>query len=161
MTIVSKSTLRWAALIPRVSARFLYAQGDTAYLDLRPDAPDQLDTRLRNSVSWQINAHWDLDNLLFDARELAVEHATRRRHRARQQLIKRVTRLYYERQRLQTLLGCREPTLETFEERLSLQARLKRTTAQLDGLTAGILRRSWSHSVSCEDAEVESPSQKR
>jgi hypothetical protein len=84
--------------------------------------------------SFQIEASWQLDRLVFDRSELGLSRESQRLSQRREALMIQVTRLYFERERL--LYEAPETTPEgKIERRLAIDE----LTAILDGLTGGAM----------------------
>ena len=124
--------LRLRPLLPRLSFRLAYSHGTASFYDWNPDAPDDLDSNLRDLQRWEVRAVWDLGPLLFDNRELEIERTSRRHADRRHKLAAEIVDLYYERQILLRQL-CGDDTLDTHRRRTAIQ--LRRVTALLGVLS--------------------------
>jgi hypothetical protein len=94
---------------------------------------------LTNTDTWrfEVQASWSLDRLVFDRNELRASREAQRVAARREELLLRVTQLYFERRRLQvdTLLTPDAPNA------LDRAIEIEELTAVLDGLTDGALTR--------------------
>ncbi len=88
--------------------------------------------------SFQIEAGWQLDRLVFDRNELGLSRESQRLAARREVLLTQVARIYFDRRRLQVdalLAGGADATAEAIERRLAIDE----LTAILDGLTGGAM----------------------
>jgi hypothetical protein len=106
----------------------------------RDVAQNHLNEDLRLRSLYTVRVSFDLGGLVYDPAEPAIAREVRSRLSHREELLQRVTHLYFERRHRQLLLAA--------EPHASWQARLERTleidrlTAQLDALTGGWFRQS-------------------
>ena len=91
--------------------------------------------------SWTTDgsASWNLDRLVLNPEELRLARESQRIALRREQIVTEVTRIYFQRRRLQVELSLRPPAdvVALTEERL----RIDELGAILDGLTGGALSR--------------------
>lgn len=92
---------------------------------------DQTDGR----VNYRLEADWDVSALIFNPDELRVADTVSRLVKVREQVLITVTKLYYERRRLQVEMVLRPPT--DAAEQVKLQLRIDELTADIDALTGG------------------------
>jgi hypothetical protein len=94
---------------------------------------------LTNTDTWryEVQASWSLDRLVFDRNELRASREAQRVASRREELLLRVTQLYFERRRLQVdaLLTPDAPNA------IDRTIEIEELTAVLDGLTDGALTR--------------------
>ena len=94
---------------------------------------------LTDADTWhfEFEAAWSLDRLVFDRNELRTSREAQRLASRREELLVRVTQLYYERRRLQV------DALQTPEAPNAIDRAIEidELTAVLDGLTDGALSR--------------------
>jgi len=129
----TRRRIRHANWIPAVSVEW----GRTDLLDVssswRPGQELSADEDLGTRSFWKIRASWDLRRLIFDDREITLDHEVRARQKLLQNRLDRTRRLYY--QWLNEVLEFRQaPTLR----RLLLCEELE---AALDAQTAGAFSR--------------------
>ena len=124
--------LRWRPILPRLTVRLAYSHGLTSFYDWKPDAPDDLDSNLRDLRRWEVRAVWDLGPLLFDNRELEIERTERRHADRRRKIAAEIVDLYYERQHLLQQL-CGDDPVDSDPREIALQ--LRRVTALLWALS--------------------------
>jgi len=87
--------------------------------------------------SFEVQASWSLDRLVFDRNELRASREAQRVASRREELLVRVTQLYYERRRLQVDTVLAPDAANAVERALEIEE----LTAVLDGLTDGALTR--------------------
>src|SRR5690606_4170700 len=97
--------------------------------DTQLTTQDDMDERVRYSL----RANWDIHKLIFNPDELRVASEVARLVKAREQVLITVTKLYYERRRLQVEALLR-PATDTAEQ-VKTQLRIDELTADIDALT--------------------------
>lgn len=150
---LQEAALRRAAVDPRASRRWLARARAAAALpsvrgelDLRRDQAWQLDQEagVADELSQdngagqviRVRVAWELDRLIFDPNELRAARAAVDMAMAREQLLLRLTQLYFERiQLLAELAGDAPPA-----DALSLEIRVREIEAVLYGLSGLRLR---------------------
>jgi hypothetical protein len=129
---------RLAALLPRVTAEGRYDERSYRVVGLQGSGEvDYL--RLAPGRALALRATWDLGAVVAAREELAAASAAAARVRRREEAVRRATDLYYERRRalVQLLLSPPPSALARAEAELAID----RLTAELDGLTGGLLSR--------------------
>jgi competence ComEA-like helix-hairpin-helix protein len=130
-----RSRSRLAGLGPQLRAEMRYVNtldervrtgGDSA-----PTQQNDTGTELRPLA----RAQWDLDRLIFNPDELRVSNQTVDLVRLRESVLDQVTKVYYERRRLQVDLELAPPG--DLAGRLRKELRLQELVADLDALTGG------------------------
>jgi competence ComEA-like helix-hairpin-helix protein len=106
--------------------------GGTAYV-----GPDRETWRYStdNDYNYQLRLRWSPQDYWFNSDMLRVSTETERQVRFRQRVIEDVTRLYYDRRRLQVEIVLQPGVQSMVEIRRQLQ--LEELTAAIDGLTGG------------------------
>jgi photosystem II stability/assembly factor-like uncharacterized protein len=84
---------------------------------------------------WGLSLSWDVADLVFNEQERLIDSNARLQVQLRDDILDEVTRIYYERLKLQAELIMHPP--KTPEEALNKQLRLKELTANIDALTGG------------------------
>jgi len=107
-------------------------------LDQKAGTADLFQEGAANQITYEIKLSWDLPRLIFDPNELKVIREAQRIAELRDQIVAQVTRLYFERRRLQ-LLEVLRPVL-TPRAALRRQLRIAELTALLNSLTGGLFR---------------------
>jgi hypothetical protein len=92
-----------------------------------------------NTDTWrfEVQASWSLDRLVFDRNELRASREAQRVASRREELLVRVTQLYFERRRLQVDSALTPDAPNALDRALEIEE----LTAVLDGLTEGALTR--------------------
>lgn len=91
---------------------------------------------------WGIGLSWDLGDLIFSEQQRLIDSQVRLMVKLRDDILDEVTRLYFERRRLQVDLLLEPP--KDLEDKLKKELRLQELTADIDALTGGYLSRSLS-----------------
>lgn len=84
---------------------------------------------------WGFSLSWDIGDLVFNEQVRLIDSNARLMVQLRDDILNEVTRLYYERRKLQTELILTPP--DTAEEKLTKVLRLEELTANIDALTGG------------------------
>ncbi len=92
-----------------------------------------------NTDTWrfEVQASWALDRLVFDRNELRASREAQRVASRREELLVRVTQLYFERRRLQVDAALTPDAPNAIDRTIEIEE----LTAVLDGLTDGALTR--------------------
>src|SRR5579883_3294200 len=135
-----------AAMLPeiRVQAGKTTRRQDT--LSEEVGAPDHYDLTGESQLQLIVRATWQLDRLVFNDAELRWHAQAKQEGERRDELLMTVTRLYFERRRLQA-----EQVLSPSQDENVIMQRLLRIeelTALLDALTGGFLSQAKSGSNS-------------
>ena len=85
-------------------------------------------------VSWGISMSWDLADLVWSSDQPSIDSRSKLMVELREDIIGQVTRIYFERRRLQIELLMEELTKEST---LNSQMRIAELTALIDGFTGG------------------------
>jgi hypothetical protein len=109
-------------------------------LDRETGTADRLSVGRQRQISYDLKLSWDLSRLIFDPNELKVSREAQRIAELRDQVVTHVTRLYFERRRLQILERLRPAS--TVRAALERGLRLAELTATLDALTGGLFRQA-------------------
>lgn len=107
-----------------------YSSGGQNYV-----GPD--DKTYYNNTSWDVSLSWDFSELIWSSDQTSIDSRSKLMVELREDILDEVTRLYFERRRLQTELLISPP--EEASVRLDRQLRLEELTASIDGLTGGYL----------------------
>ncbi|MBL7085036.1 MAG: hypothetical protein ISS43_02885 [Candidatus Omnitrophica bacterium] len=89
----------------------------------------------KDIIEWDASLTWDLGDLVFSEQVRLIDSNTRLMVQLRDDILNEVTRLYYERRKLQTEFILAPP--EVLEEKLTKTLRLEELTANIDALTGG------------------------
>ncbi|MBN2096915.1 MAG: hypothetical protein JW714_00390 [Candidatus Omnitrophica bacterium] len=93
----------------------------------------------KDIVEWDASLSWNLGDLVFSEQVRLIDSNARLAVQLREDIISEVTRLYYERRKLQTELIL--TPAQTTQEKLNQTLRLEELTANIDGLTGGYFSR--------------------
>lgn len=138
-----KTRARFQALLPSVSLG--YDRALDTYVTSRGSSGDETTDRLifaeDPSHGWDVSVSWDLAEWIWNNDETSIDNRSRLTVQLRESILNEVTRLYFERRRLQIMLQEPQayPDLD-WEDRL----RLDEVTAQIDALSGGYLSRQLS-----------------
>lgn len=147
---IQEAALRRAAVDPRLTRRWLLRarvaavlpslQGDLDInrdlgwsLDQEAGAADQLQQDQGAGRTVRLRVRWDLDRLIFDPNELRAARAAVDMAQVREQVLVRVTQLYFE--RLDHLLELELAAPSDLREHLTIELRIRELEAILGGLT--------------------------
>lgn len=124
----------WAAALPELRAE--YQRRDDTLKRVRQSSTGDLsqdDDRVGDRLVGR--ATWDLKELIFNPDELRVSGESNDLVRLREDVLDQVTKLYYERRRLQVDLDLAPP--RDLGGRVRKELRLQELTADVDALTGG------------------------
>jgi photosystem II stability/assembly factor-like uncharacterized protein len=95
------------------------------------------DVTYGNDKSWSISATWDLGELIWNNDQTSIDSRSRYAVQLRDDLLNEVTRLYFERRRLQVIMAT-SPTVD-IRDSIENEIRLQELTAGIDALTDSYL----------------------
>ncbi|MCB9771314.1 MAG: hypothetical protein H6754_02020 [Candidatus Omnitrophica bacterium] len=124
---------RAKALFPTLSVGLSRADTDLYHWDTGAN-PDVL-TRGRDYLDWSTSISWDFGDFVWSSDHTSIDSRSKLMSELRQDILDQVTRLYFERRRIQVELAIEkesEPN-SILEKRM----RVEELTALLDGLTGG------------------------
>ncbi|ACY16398.1 hypothetical protein Hoch_3899 [Haliangium ochraceum DSM 14365] len=127
---------RLAGLLPDLSLSLDRDLARDEDLSRSSSGTQRLDRGTDEDLSLQARAVWRFDRLLFDDVELRILQIAQQRQRERTELLMQVTRIYYQRQRLQLALGRAGNKTPPAEQALAIEE----LGEQLDALTGGYFR---------------------
>ena len=96
-------------------------------------------------TDWGLTLRWDVGDLIFSTEHTSIDVRSRLMVQLRDDILNEVTRLYFERKRLQLELSQNILQTKTIKEK---ELRLEELTALIDGLTNGYLSRRLQASLS-------------
>ncbi len=105
--------------------------GDRDFFILGPD---------ERKFNWDISVTWDFGELIWNDDQTSIDVRSKLMVQLRDDILDEVTRLYFERRRLQVTLLLEPP--ETLKAKLETELRLQELTADIDALTGGYLSRA-------------------
>ena len=125
------------ALLPRVTVGADRYATELYHWDSGAN-PDVL-VKGRDAISWDISLSWDLGDLIWNSYQKDIDVRSRLMVQLRNDILDEITRVYFERRRLQLeLLNSPPKSRETKNEK---ELRLQELTAYLDGLTGDYFSR--------------------
>ncbi|MFH1655553.1 MAG: hypothetical protein ABH954_02960 [Candidatus Omnitrophota bacterium] len=130
-----------AAFMPSISLNYdknVYGSGSTNTAE--SDQPKRYGTAMVGPRDWGIGLSWDLSELVWNPDQTSIDSRSKLMVELREDILDEVTRLYFERRRLQTELLISPP--EEANDRLDKVLRLDELTASIDALTGGYLTRA-------------------
>ncbi len=128
---------RLAALLPKLTAEFTHDQASNRVVGIQGSGEvDYL--RFTPSDSFMVRATWDLPSLVADGSELTAAAQAQALARRRAEAVEKVTKLFYERQRLRVALALAPPGDPVARAQAELE--VARLAAEIDALTGAALR---------------------
>ncbi len=120
------------ALLPDLSVGLDRVESELFHWDTGPN-PDNL-LKGRELINWDVSLSWDLGDLVWSTDQTTIDSRSKLMVELREDVLDQVTRLYFERRRLQAELAADalEPAVE-FDKQL----RVEELTALLDAFTGG------------------------
>ena len=93
-----------------------------------------------NTDGWDINLSWDLSELIWNPDQTSIDVRSKLMVQLRDDIVDEVTRIYFERRRLQIDLLMNPP--DDLQTALEKRLRVEELTAGIDGLTGGNFSRA-------------------
>ncbi len=124
---------RAKALLPTLSVGLNRGAGEMFHWDAGPN-PDVL-AKGRDYLDWSTSLSWNFSDFIWSSDQTTIDARSKLMNELRQDILDQVTRLYFERRRVQLELG--EEFDLSSEDYLEKSLRLQELTALLDGLTGG------------------------
>ena len=119
--------------LPTVSVGMDRSASELLHWDSGP-SPDNL-LKGKDFVDWDVSLSWDLGDLVWNADQTSIDSRSKLMVELREDVLDQVTRLYFERRRLQRELLILENIPEV--EKLDKVSRVEELTALIDGFTGG------------------------
>lgn len=126
------------ALLPNVSVGLDRYVTDYWHWDSGTN-PDTLQ-RGKDTVSWDVTMTWDMGELIWNTDQTSIDTRSKLMVELRGDIMSEVTRIYFERRRLQIDLLASPP--KDLKISLEKELRLQELTADIDALTGGYLSKS-------------------
>ncbi|MFM2152801.1 MAG: hypothetical protein RL199_1236 [Pseudomonadota bacterium] len=131
-----RSRARRAAMAPQLRAEYRTVKGDdTRQVEAGGSGSNSITTNATLEHRPLVRAQWDLDRLVFNPDELRVANQTVDLVRLRESVMDQVTKLYFERRRLQVENDLAPAT--DIPGRVRKELRLQELVADIDALTGG------------------------
>ena len=96
-----------------------------------------------NDKGWSVSLAWDLGDLIWNSAQTSIDTRSRLMVQLRDDILNEVTRLYFERKRLQVEMLTYQTT--DFNIRIDKELRLQELTAGMDALTGSYLSKRLGH----------------
>lgn len=135
-----RSRVRKAPWLPQLRAKVQRGLEDD--LLLNANGPTRA---LDDDLLLEVQLRWDLDRLVFDRNELFLSREAALLAELRHDIVAEVTRIYFERRRLQVEMTLQPPA--SVEARTRLLLRIEELTAELDAHTGGFFGRALRRGV--------------
>ena len=97
--------------------------------------PDRL-IEGKNLLDWDVSVSWDLSELVWNPDQTSIDSRSKLMVELREDVLDQVTRLYFERRRLQAELAGGDQSFEP-QTQFDKQMRIEELTALIDGFTGG------------------------
>jgi hypothetical protein len=135
---------RIKALLPHVSVGIDRNFNDKYHWDTGPN-PDVL-AKGRTANNWDAGVTWDFGDLIWSTDQTSIDSRSKMMVELREEVLDQVTRIYFERRRLQVeLSSCAYPNAG---DRMAAEMRVDELTALVDGYTGGLFsKRISQHSL--------------
>ncbi len=121
------------AWLPTLSVRLDRATTDLFHWDTGAN-PDAL-LKGREHFDWDVSLSWNMGELIWNNDQTSIDSRSKLMVELRGDVLDQVTRIYFERRRLQSELGAPADTLS--QQYRDNQMRIEELTALLDGFTGG------------------------
>lgn len=128
-----------AAWGPQLRGEMRWVSNDDLRKTTGGDRPDAMQQDTGSESRPLARAQWDLDRLIFNPDELRVSNEIVDLVRLRESVLDQVTKIYFERRRLQVDLDLTPP--KDIAGRVRKELRLQELVADLDSLTGGFFSR--------------------
>lgn len=126
---------RLKAILPTVAFGIDESKSDTYSLSTNPNYSSVIIGPADVTTGWDLTFSWDLGNLIYNEHQTSIDVRSKLMVQLRGDIIDEVTRVYFERRRLQ-IENAANPA-QNLELKLKRELRLQELTAHLDGLTGG------------------------
>ena len=127
-----RSLARTKALIPTISSGINRSASELLHWDSGPN-PDNL-LKGREFLDWDVSVAWKLSDLVWSDDQTSIDSRSKLMVELRDDIVDQVTRLYFERRRVQIeLLAIKEQEASQIDK----QMRMAELTALIDGYTGG------------------------
>ena len=130
-----KKRVRAAAWLPQLKVGLDRSHGAESRLKGEPGTSNEWKEKKDADLSYGVQLKWSFDRLIFDANELKVSREAQRLVELREEVMHGVTRVFFERRRLQVMNRLRPPR----SVRSAARRRLARERLEglLDAMTGG------------------------
>lgn len=124
------------------SVRFAYSEGEdwqssTYFYSTASEKYSNDDITKGNDDAWSVSLTWDLSDLVWSTDQTSIDNRSKLMVQLRDDILNEVTRLFFERRRLQYQAALSTPGAVL--ERIEADLRLQELTANIDALTGSYL----------------------
>ena len=126
---------QFKALLPKINLGLDYSKSDTYEIYTSSTTSYWMNGPADATDGWDISFSWDLGDLVWNESQTSIDVRSKLMVQLRDDVIDEVTRIYFERRRLQIELLTDPP--ESMHAKLEKDLRLQELTAGIDGLTGG------------------------
>ena len=123
---------RLKAFVPSLSTGIDRSATDLMHWDTGP-SPDVL-SKGKDFLDWDVNLSWNLGDMVWSSDQTSIDSRSKLMVELREEVLDQVTRVYFERRRLQVTLLSNGKTVDSAVDD---QMRLAELTAIIDGYTGG------------------------
>ncbi len=136
----------YSALLPDV--RFAYDKGKDwqnsyTYYKVNNEYVKYDDITNDRDTGWSVSLSWELGDLIWNSAQTSIDSRSKLMVQLRDDVLNEVTRVYFERRRLQIDLSMSPPP--DHREKIEKDLRLQELTAIIDALTGSYLSKRLSH----------------
>ncbi|OGX08333.1 MAG: hypothetical protein A2Z88_01030 [Omnitrophica WOR_2 bacterium GWA2_47_8] len=129
-----KRAARYKAILPTVSVGLDRSATDYYHWDTGPN-PDVF-TKGRDLLEWDVSVSWDFGDWIWNSDQTSIDSRSKLMVELREDILDQITRLYFERRRIQMELLAVADHLAP-DLIVDRQMRIEELTALLDGFTGG------------------------
>lgn len=130
-----QSSAKWTKLLPRTRVRYSQDVDDNRGVAVSETGERDLDFDDNKTVDYDMQLEWRFDELLMGPTRIQAIRETSRLVQLRDDILDEVTKVYFDRRRVQVDLLTNPP--QDAKARATKDLRLEELTANLDGLTGG------------------------
>ena len=134
------SQSRWSNTLPEFEFKYRRNIETDKSLDFGGTTGQRAGVDTDEDDRYEMRAKWKLSKLVYSGEEPKISREVARKIKDRENIVSQVTRLYFQRRKLQIRSLTEE--LETESEKIKLNMQIAEYTALLDGLTNDIFKKS-------------------
>ncbi len=128
-----RNAAKHKAILPSLSVGLDRDATENFHWDTGP-SPDVLQ-KGRDLLDWDVSLTWNLGELIWNNDQTSIDSRSKLMVELRENIVDQVTRLYFERKRLE--IEARSNTSTNSRAKLDTQMRIEELTALIDGFTGG------------------------
>lgn len=126
---------KWTKVLPRTTVTYRDNLADNNGVNVDDTGARTLSFDNNETATYTVNAQWFLDEMMMGPTRVQAIRETSRLVQLRDDILDQVTKVYFDRRRLQVELATNPPSDP--KARAAKDLRLEELTANLDGLTGG------------------------